>query len=174
MSTEWVMLSNHLVLYCPLLLLPSIFPSIKIISSESALPIRWPKYGASASASRLPMNIQGWFPLRLTGLISLLSEGPSRVFSSTTILKHQFFGAQPSLWSNSHIYTGLLEVTDLTIQIFVSTIVSLFLNKLSRFVIAFLPRRKEISWLQSPSARILELKKIKSATASTFLFAMKR
>ena len=66
--------------------------------------------GASASASVLPVNIQGWFPLGLTGLISLLSKGLSRVFfSSTTIQKHQFFGAQPSLWSNSHIHTWLLE-----------------------------------------------------------------
>ena len=64
---------------------------------------------ASASASVLPMNIQGWFPWGLTGLTSLLSKGLSRVFSSTTIWKHQFFGAQPSLWSESHIYTWLLE-----------------------------------------------------------------
>ena len=66
--------------------------------------------GASASASVLPVNIQGWFPLELTGLI-LLSKGVSRVFSSTTIRKHQFFGAQPSLWSNSYICTWLLEKT---------------------------------------------------------------
>ena len=62
-----------------------------------------------ASASVLPMNIQGWFPLGLTGLISMLSKGFSRVFSSTTIQKHHFFGAQPSLWSNSHICAWLLE-----------------------------------------------------------------
>ena len=61
------------------------------------------------SASVLPMNIQGWFPLGQTGLISLLSKGLSRVFSSTTIWKHQFFGTHPSLWSNSHIHTWLLE-----------------------------------------------------------------
>ena len=65
--------------------------------------------GASASASVLQMNIQGWFPLRLIGLISLQSKGLSRVFFSTTVQKHQFFGAQPSLWSNSHIHTWLLE-----------------------------------------------------------------
>ena len=65
--------------------------------------------GASASASVLPMNIQGWFPLRLTGLISLLSKGLSRDFSNTTVWKHQFFSVQPSLWSNSHVYTWLLE-----------------------------------------------------------------
>ena len=64
---------------------------------------------ASASGSVLPMNIQDWFPLGLTGLISLLSKGLSRVFSSTTIQKHHFFGTQPSLWSNSHIWIWLLE-----------------------------------------------------------------
>ena len=65
--------------------------------------------GASASVSVLPVNIQGLFPLGLTGLISLQFKGFSRVFSSTTVQKHQFFGAQPSLWSNSHIHIGLLE-----------------------------------------------------------------
>ena len=65
--------------------------------------------GASASASVLPMNIQGWFPIGLTDLLSLLSKGLSRVFSSTIVWKHQFFGAQPSLWSNCHIRTWLLE-----------------------------------------------------------------
>ena len=65
--------------------------------------------GSSASASVLPMNIQGWFPSGLTGWISLLSKGLSRVFSSSTVQKHQFFSAQPSLWSNSHIHTLLLE-----------------------------------------------------------------
>ena len=72
--------------------------------------------GTSASASVLPMNIQGWFPLELTGLISLLSKWLSRVFSSTTIQKHQFFGAQPSLWSNSHIHTWLLEKPQLWLK----------------------------------------------------------
>ena len=66
---------------------------------------------ASASASVLPMNIQGWFPLGLTGLISLLSKRLSRLFFSTTLQKHQFFSTQPSLWSNSHIHTWLLEKT---------------------------------------------------------------
>ena len=109
MSIESVMSSKHLILCHPLLLLPSIFPGIRVFSSESALHIRWPKYGASASALILPMNIQDWFPLGLTGLISLLSRGLSRVSSNTTIWKHQFFSAQPSLWSSSHIHTWLLE-----------------------------------------------------------------
>ena len=67
------------------------------------------KYGASASASVLPMNIQDWFPLGVTGLIPLLSKGLSRVFSSTTVWKHHFFGAQPSLWSTSQILPWLLD-----------------------------------------------------------------
>ena len=71
MSIKSVMPSNHLILCQPLFLLPSIFPNIRVFSSESVIYIRWPKYGASASASVLPMNIQGWFPLGLSGLISL-------------------------------------------------------------------------------------------------------
>ena len=94
MSTESVMLSNHFIL-CHLLLLlpPSILPSNRAFSNESALPIRWPKYWSFSLTSVLPMNIHGWFPLRLTGLILLLSKGVSGVFSSTTIQNC----AQPSL-----------------------------------------------------------------------------
>ena len=91
------------------LLLPSIFPSIRVFSNMSALHTRWPKYWSLALTSVLPMNIQDWFPLGRTGLLSCLSKGLSRVFSSTTAQKHQFFGAQPSLWSNSHNHTWLLE-----------------------------------------------------------------
>ena len=90
MSIESVMPSNHLILCCPLLLLSSIFPSIRVFSNESVLRIRWPNIGVSASTSVLPMNIQDWFPLGLIGLISLQSKGLSRVFSNTTVQKHQF------------------------------------------------------------------------------------
>ena len=82
MSIELSMPSNHLGLCCPLLLLPSIFSSIRDFSNELALHMRWPNTGASASASVLPMNIQDWFPLGMTGLISLQSKGLSRVFST--------------------------------------------------------------------------------------------
>ena len=109
MYIELVMSFNHLILCRPLLLLPSIFSSIRVFSNESAFCIRWPSIGVSASASVLPMNIQGWFPLGLTDWISLLSKGLSRVFSSTTVWKHQFLCTQSSLWSNSHICTWLLE-----------------------------------------------------------------
>ena len=188
MSIKSVVPSNHLILCCPFLLLPSILqfllsggPSIRVLASASVLPIHiqdWfllgfthliscsprdsqessptPQFksinslalsllqsptltevpfsscpqsfsasgsfpeswlftsggqsiGASASAAVLPMNIQGWFPLGLTSLISLQTKGFSRVFSNTTFQKHQFFGAQLSLWSNSHIHTWLLK-----------------------------------------------------------------
>ena len=92
-----LMPSNHLILCHPLLLLPSIFPSIRVFPKKSVLHIRWPKLGVSASASVLPMSIQDWFPLGLTGLISLQSKGLSRIFSNITVQKHQFFSAQLSL-----------------------------------------------------------------------------
>ena len=88
MSTESVMLSNHLTLCCPFLLLPSVFPSIRVFSLSQFLASRGQSIRASTSASVLPMNIQGWFPLELTGLISLQYSGFSGVFSSTTIQKH--------------------------------------------------------------------------------------
>ena len=105
MSSELVILSNHLILCCPLLLLPSVFSSIRVFSNESALHIRWPKYW-SFSFNISPANeYSGLISIGLTGLISLQSKELSRVFCSITIQKHQFFGAEPSLWSNSHICT---------------------------------------------------------------------
>ena len=94
MSIELVMPCNHLILCHTLLLLPSIFPSIRVFSNESVLPIRWPSIGVSPSASVLPMNIQDRFSLGLTGWISLQSKELSRAFSNTTVQKHQFFSAQ--------------------------------------------------------------------------------
>jgi len=97
------------ILCHPLLLPPSTFPSIRVISNESVLCIRWPSIGVSASTSVLPMNTQDWSPLGWTCWISLQFKALSRVFSSTTVQKHQFFGTQLSLQSNSHIHTWLLE-----------------------------------------------------------------
>ena len=130
--------------------------------------------GVLASASVLPMNIQDLFPLGLTGLISLESQGLSRVFSNTTIQKHQFFGAV-FFTSNcflyiqlSHPYITTGKAIALTRWTFVSKVMSLLFNMLSSVVIAYLPRGKHllISWLQSPSAVILESKKIKSLIVS--------
>ena len=108
-SIEMVMPSNYLILCCPLLLLSSIFPRISVFSSELALCIRWPEYW-SFSFSISPSNEylrlisfrMDWFDL-------LAVQGLSRVFSSTAIWKHHFFGTQPSLQFNSHIHTWLLE-----------------------------------------------------------------
>ena len=92
------------------------FPMIQFFASGSK------NTGASALASVLPMNIQDWFPLGLTGFISLQSKGLSRVFSSTTVRKHQSFHAQPSLWSSSHMYTTTGSTITLTIWTFVSKV----------------------------------------------------
>ena len=106
-SIESIMLFNHLILWRPLLLLPSVFPSIRVFSSESALHIRWPNYW---SFSFSPSNkYSGLISLGLTGVISLLTKGLSRAFSSTTVQRHQFFGAQFSLCSKYHIHMWLLE-----------------------------------------------------------------
>ena len=127
MSIESMMPFNYLTLCCPLLLLPSIFPSIRVFPMSRLFKSGGQNIGASDSASALPMNIQGWFPVGSTALIFLQSKGLSRVFSSTTIQKHQFFSVQPSLWSNSHIHTWLQEKTiALTRQTFVSKVISLF------------------------------------------------
>ena len=122
--------------------------------------------GVSASASVLSMNIQDWFPLGWTGWISLLSKGLSRVFSSTTAHKHQFFGAQSFLLSSSpsvHDYWT-----------FVGKVMSLVFNTLSRFVIAFLPRSKRLltSWLQSPSSVVLEPKNSTTGFRSNGLISL--
>ena len=123
--------------------------------------------GVSAFTSVLPMNIQDWFPLGLTGLISLQTKGLSRVFSNTTVCKHlrrsAFF-----MIHLSHPYVTTGKTIALTRQTFVSKIMSLPFNTLSRFVIALLPRSQclLISWLQSPSAVILEPRKIKCLTVS--------
>ena len=108
MSIEPMMPSNQLILSSPSSCPQSFtasgpFPMSRLFASCGQ------SSGASASVSVLPVNIQGWFPLGLTDLISLLSKGLSGVFYSTTAQKHQFFGAQPSLWSSSHIHTWLLE-----------------------------------------------------------------
>ena len=105
MSIASVMPSNRLIL-CHPLLLP---PSIRVFSKSQFFALGGQSIGASVSASVLPMNIQDWFPLGWTAWISLQSKGLLRVFSNTTVQKHQFFSAQLSLWSNSHTHIWLLE-----------------------------------------------------------------
>ena len=128
-----------------------------------------PNWGAHGTLCAFPHScLPG-----LTGLISLLSKGLSRILSSTTIQKHQFLGTQSSLWSSSHIHTWLLKkIIALTMWTFVSKVMFLLFNALSMFVKAFLPRSKCLliswfSWLQSQSTVILEAKKIKSVPVSS-------
>ena len=169
-SIVWVMPSNHLILCCPLLLLPSIFPSIRVFSNESALRIRWPKYW-SFSFSISPFNehpglisfIMDWLDLlAVQGILKSLLQHHS---SKASILQHSaFFTVQLS-----HQYMTTGKTIALTRRTFAGKVVSRLFNMLSRLVITFLPRNKRllISWLQSPSTVILEPLKIKSATVST-------
>ena len=104
-SIESVMTYSQLILWGPLLLLPSIPPSIRVFYNESTLCMRWPKYWSFSFSIFLPKKSQAWSPSERTGWISLQSKGLSRVFANTIVQKHQFFGAQPSSQSNSHIHT---------------------------------------------------------------------
>ena len=108
MSIELVMPSNYLIL-CRPLLLPSIFPSIRVFSNESVLHIRWPKYWSFSFSISPSSEFSGLFSFRMDWLDLLAIQGLSRAFSSTTVQKYQFFSAQLSLLSNSHIHTRLLE-----------------------------------------------------------------
>ena len=138
-----------LILYCPLLLLPSIFPSIGVFSSESALPIRWPKYW-SFSVSISPSNeYLGLISFRIDGLITMQSKGLSRVFWNIIVQRHQFFSSQPSLWSHSHIVHDYWKKYSFDLWTFVGKVMSLPFNMLSRFrlVIAFLPRSKHLNFM---------------------------
>ena len=165
-----VMPSNHLILCCPLLLLPSIFPSIRVFSSESALRIRLPKYW-SFSFSISPSNeYAGLISFRMDWLDLLAVQGTLK-----SLLQHHSTNASVLQCSAffivqlSHPYMTTGKTIALTRRTFVGTVMSLLFNMLSRWVITFLPRSKRllISWLQSPSAVILEPNKIKSDTVST-------
>ena len=161
------MLSNHLILCHPFLLLPSIFPSIRVFSNEPALYIRWPK---DCSFSVSLSNEYLWLiSFGLTGLLGVqgtLKSLPQHHNLEASILWcSAFFKVQLS-----HLYVTTGKIIALTIQSFVGKVMSLLFNMLSSFVIAFLPRSKclLILWLQSPSAVILEPQNRKSLTASTF------
>ena len=170
MSIELVMPSNHLILCHPLLLLPSIFPIIRVFSNESVLRIRWTNYW-SFSFSFSPSNeYSGLISFRMDWLNLLAVQGTLKSLlqhhsSKASILQcSAFFTVQLS-----HPYMTTGKTIALTRWTFVGKVMSLLLNMLSRWVITFLPRSKRllISWWQSPSAVILEPKKIKSATVST-------
>ena len=170
MSLELVMLSNHLIFCCSFLLSPSIFPGISVFPSDSALRIRLPKYW-SFSLSISPFDeYSGLISFRMDWLDLLAVQGTLKSLlqhhsSKASILQGSaFFMVQLS-----HPYMTTGKTTALTRWTFVSKIMSLLFNMLSRLVITFLPRSKHllISWLQSPSAEILEPGKLKSATVST-------
>ena len=161
---------NHLILCLPLLLLPSIFPSIRVFSNESALRIRWPKYW-SFNFNISPSNeYPGLISFRMDWLDLLAVQGTLKSLlqhhsSKTSILQHSAF----FIVQLSHPYMTTGKTIALTRWTFFDKVMSLLFNMLSSLVITFLPRSKchLISWLQSPSAVILELRKIKSATVST-------
>ena len=141
MFIELVISFNYLIFCYFLFLLFLIFSSIRVFSNESVLRISGQSIGVSALV--LPMNIQDWFALGLTGLISLQSKRLSRVFSNITVQKRQFLGAQFSLWSNSHIHTWLKEKSYLWLdKPLLAKWCLWFLLMLYRFVLAFLLRSK--------------------------------
>ena len=123
-SVESVMPSNHFILCHPLLLLLSIFPSIKVFSNESALRTKCPEYWSFSFSISPSKEYSGLISFGWTGCISLQSKGLSRVFSNTTVQKHQFFDTQLSLWSNSHMTTG--KIIALTRRTFVDEVKSAF------------------------------------------------
>ena len=162
MSIESVMPFNHLILCCPLLLLPSIFPSIRVFSNESVLSIRWPKYWSFSFSISPSKDYSGLISFRMDWLDFLAVQGTLK-----SLLQHHSSKAS-ILWCSasiivqlSHLYMTSGKTIALTRWTFVGKVMSLLFNMLSSVVIAFLPRSKRllISWLQSPSAMILEPKK---------------
>src|SRR5574337_1306776 len=163
--------SSHLILCCPFLLLPPVPPSIRVFSNESTLHMRWPKYW-SFSFSIIPSKqIPGLISFRMDWLELLAVQGTLK-----SLLQHHSLKASILLHSAfftvqlSHPYMTTGKTIALTRRTFVDKVMSLLFNMISKLVIAFLPRSKHllISWLQSPSAVILEPKKIKSVTVSIF------
>ena len=176
MAMSWWCNPNILSSVIPFFTCLQSFPASGSLQISQLFESGGQSIGVSPSASVLPMNIQDWFPLGLTSLMSLQFKGLSRVYNNTIVQKHQFLGTQLSFWSNFHIHIWLLEKPQLWRNKPLLA-KSLLFNMLSRLVRAFQPRNKclIISWLMSPSAVILEPKKIKSVTVSIVfhLFAMK-
>ena len=169
MSIESVMPSNRLIPCHPLLLPPSIFPSVRVFSNEAVLRIRWPKYWSLSFSISLSNKYSGLISFRMDWLdllavqVSLKSPLQCHCSKASTLRGSAFFIVQ-----FSHLYMTTGKTVALTRQTFVGKVMSLLLNMVSRLVITFLPRRKclLISWLQSPSAVILEPPKTKSVTVS--------
>ena len=163
--------SNHCILCLPLLLPPSIFPSIRVFSNESALHIKWPKYWSFSFSISPPTEYSGLISFRMDWLDLSVVQGTLK-----SLLQHHSSKASIIQWSAffivqlSHPYTTTGKTIALTKWTFVDKVMSLLSNTLSRFVIAFLPRSKHllILWLQSPSAVIAEPRRIKSVTVPTF------
>ena len=176
MSIESVMPSNQLILCRPLLLLPSIFPSIRVFSNEPVLRIRWPKYQSFSFSISPSSEYSGLISFRMDWLDLLPIQGTLKSLlqhhsSKASILRHSAF----FIVQLSHPYMTNAKTIALTRWTFVGKVMSLLFNMLSRLVVAFLPRSKRllISWLQSPSAVILEAPKIISVSLFPHLFAMK-
>ena len=167
-SIESVMPSNHLILSCPLLFLPSTFPNIRVFSNESALLIRWPKYW-SFSFNISPSNeYPGLISFRMDWLDLLAVQGTLKSLLQHHSLKESIL-RHSAFFIVSHPCMTTWKTIALTRWTFVGKVMSLLFNMLSRLVMTFLPRSKHllISWLQSRYAVILEPRKIKSATLST-------
>ena len=170
MSIDLVMPSNHLILYRPLLLLHSIFPSIRVFSNESVLHIRWPRYWSFSFSISPFSEYSGLISFRIDRFDLFIVQGTLK-----SVLQHHSSKAS-ILWCSAFFMVQLLhpymttgKTIALTRRTFVGKVMSLLFNMLSRLVIVFLPRSKchLISWLQSSSSVILEPKKIKSDTVST-------
>ena len=170
MSIESAMPSNHLILCHPLLLLPSIFPSIRVFSNESVLCIRWPKYWSFSFSISPPNECSGLISFRMDWLDLLAVQGTFKSFlqyhsSKASIIRCSvFFVVQ---LSHSYMTTG--KIIALTIRTFVGKVISLLFNMLSRLLVAFFPRSKclSISWLLSPSAVILKSLSLNNANYIT-------
>ena len=175
MSIQSVMPSKNLILCCPLLLLPSIFASIRVFSNKSVLCIRWPKYWRFSFSNRPSDEYSGLISSKINWLDLLAAHGTLKNLlqkhsSKASILWHSAFFIDQLL----HPYMTTGKTIALTKWTFVGKVMSLLFNVLSRLVITFLPRSKHlfISWLQSPPAVILEPKKIKSITISTVFLSI--
>ena len=169
MSIKQVMPSNHLILCCPLLIPPSIFPSIRTFSKESVLHVRWPKYWSFNFNINPSNEYSGLISFRIDRLDLLTVQGTLKSLLQHHSSKASIFRCSPFfIVQLPHLYLTTGKTIALTRQTFVHKVLSLFFNMLSKLVIGLFPRSMHllISWLQSPSAVIVEPKKIKSATGS--------